>query len=151
MATKYAENLLSTRYLKGTLEDITWNYQGLVTIAQAPGAEQDSNIQVRRKLAEVKLHLARANSLFHNREFQKALDEYKVTQGLVYGLIQPSFNPDLSLNPTLTLPLQTVNRGDPRPALRSIHFRTPLFVARAGPASPRSITGAVSRLRSLRP
>ncbi len=105
MATVHAENLLSTRYLKGTLEDITWNYQGLVALEEAPDAQQDSNIQVRRKLAEVKLHLARANSLFNKREFQTALNEYKVTQGLVYSLIQPSFNPDLSLNPKLTLPI----------------------------------------------
>lgn len=105
MATKYPENLLSTRYVKGTLDDISWSYQSLAGLAEAPGADKDSNVQTRRKLAEIKFHFARANSFFYTRKFQQALDEYKVTQGLVYGLIQPSFNPDLSLNPALILPL----------------------------------------------
>src|SRR5829696_7529365 len=105
MVTKFPENVLSTRYVKGTLDDIAWSYQGLVELSQAPGADKDSNTHTRRKLAEIKLHFARANSLFYGRQFQKALDEYKIAQGLVYGLIQPSFNPNLSLNPKLVLPI----------------------------------------------
>jgi hypothetical protein len=105
MAAKFVENLLSTRYINGTLADLSWKYQGLVDLSQR-GTGKDGNIESRRKLAEIQLHLARANSLFQARQFQRALDEYKVTQGLVFGLIQPSFNPDLSLHPKLNLPMQ---------------------------------------------
>jgi hypothetical protein len=106
MATRFSENLLSTRYVKGTLEEISSGYESLVRVAHAPEAEKDGNIQARRQLAEIKFHLARANSLFDKRVFQKALDEYKVTQGLVYGLVQPSFSPDVTLNPQITLPVE---------------------------------------------
>jgi hypothetical protein len=105
MATMHAENLLSTRYVKGTVEEISSRYEGLLVLAQAPGAEVDSNVQARSKLAEIELHLARANSLFQKRKFQGGLAEYKVTQGLVYGLMQPRFNPDLSLNPQVKFPV----------------------------------------------
>lgn len=74
----------------------------LSNLAIASG--DDNNLQSRRKLAEVRLLLARANAEFRAGRYQAALDLFKQLRSTVYGLIQPSFSPDMYRNPSLRLP-----------------------------------------------
>ncbi|MCC7209505.1 MAG: hypothetical protein IT323_19505 [Anaerolineae bacterium] len=57
------------------------------------------------KVAEVQSHLSTANSLFLNRRYQPAIDEYKLVQGLIYNLITPRFNPWDALRAGVVMPV----------------------------------------------
>ncbi|MEV0117662.1 hypothetical protein AB0H77_31235 [Streptomyces sp. NPDC050844] len=105
MAT-FAENTLSIRDLSASVGTLTWQHDRLTDLVQTPAGETSEDLKARQRLVEIKLHLAKANEYFYAREFGKALDEYLVTQGLVYALVQPSFERDVTGHPELILPLQ---------------------------------------------
>ncbi|WP_310620349.1 Tc toxin subunit A-related protein [Flexibacterium corallicola] len=102
---KHLENFLSVSAIKGTVE--TYEKEVAVLVDQlrdTPPSKGDG--KSRERLARIRLQLAKANRAFAKRNYQKALDEYKKLQGLIYNLIQPSFIPILATNPIFAAPLE---------------------------------------------
>ncbi len=102
----HLDNLMSVASIKGTVAEHSAHFDNLVSILQAD-PEPDANLKSRHKLAQVRMILARANRNFQRGRYQRALRGYRRLQGLIYGLLQPSFNPDVFLNPSLAIPLDT--------------------------------------------
>ena len=103
---KHLDNLMSVASIKGTVTDHTAHFDNLVSVLQAD-PEPDANLKSRHKLAQIRMILARANRNFQRGRYQRALRGYRRLQGLIYGLLQPSFNPDIVFNPSLVIPLDT--------------------------------------------
>lgn len=102
----HLDNLMSVSSIKGTVAEHTAHFDNLVSVLQAD-PNPDANLKSRHKLAQIRVILARANRNFDKGRYQRALRGYRRLQGLVYGLLQPSFNPDMYLNPSLAIPMDT--------------------------------------------
>ena len=102
----HLDNLMSVASIKGTVEDHTAHFDNLASVLQID-PEPDANLKSRHKLAQIRMILARANRNFQRGRYQRALRGYRRLQGLIYGLLQPSFNPDVVFNPSLAIPLDT--------------------------------------------
>jgi len=101
---KHPENFITYRYVKNSYEELIAEYAGLVTLSEV-GKKADKNIESQKKITKIQVHFAKANSLYYAGKYQKALDEYKLTHGLIYENMNPSFSGDLARNPNVVLPL----------------------------------------------
>lgn len=101
---KHPENFITYRYVKNSYEELIEEYEGLVALSKE-GKKADKNIESQKKITKIQAHFAKANSLYYAGKYQKALDEYKLTHGLIYESMNPSFSGDLARNPDVVLPL----------------------------------------------
>lgn len=101
---KHPENFITYRYVKNSYEELITEYEGLVALSEV-GKKADKNIVSQKKITKIQVHFAKANSLYYAGKYQNALDEYKLTHGLIYESMNPSFSGDLARNPNVVLPL----------------------------------------------
>ena len=101
----FAQDLLSVRDLNISLPELTRRREALEVAVPPVAPGQDGDLHARLTLLRIKEQLATANKSFYARQFQKALQEYQSVQALVYVLLQPSLDPDLSGHPGLELPM----------------------------------------------
>jgi tetratricopeptide (TPR) repeat protein len=57
------------------------------------------------RASEIEYHMARGDEQFYKRHYFEALKEYKLALGLMYQLVEPSFNPFTALGPDIRLPV----------------------------------------------
>ncbi len=58
------------------------------------------------KLSDIEYHLTRGHELFHQRRYQEALREYKITHASIYQLVEPSFTPEVAQGSDVNLPVR---------------------------------------------
>src|SRR5262245_13703386 len=57
------------------------------------------------KVAMVELHLAKGHEHYRARRYGEALGEYRLAEGLLFSLVQPSFDPRVALGIDVLLPV----------------------------------------------
>ena len=91
MSYNYPENYLSIRWKRLSASAIATEFASLSQIAELNDTEIKANLEAKRKLLEIEYHLTNAHELYFKKQYQLAIDEYKLTQGLIYQLLQPDF------------------------------------------------------------
>jgi tetratricopeptide (TPR) repeat protein len=57
------------------------------------------------RATEIEYHMARGDEQYYKRHYFEALKEYKLALGLIYQLVEPSFNPTVAVGPEFQFPL----------------------------------------------
>jgi hypothetical protein len=127
MTDKYPENYLTIRWQRLPTALIAMEHANLSQLSIVSGTEVNANVESQRKLLEFELHLTNAHELYFKRQYQQAIDEYKLTQGLIYQMLNPSFPIAIAhraeikflldtrlFSPLLTASLEFVEALDPR-------------------------------------
>lgn len=98
MAIKYAENYVTVRWQRQDYASIAARYEGLVAVGDVTRVPE-------QKLLEVEQHLAAAHEHYFSCRYLKAIDEYKLAQGLIYKLLTPSFTLEIATQPGVKIPI----------------------------------------------
>ena len=101
---KHPENFISHRFVQSSYENLQLEYLELDRLSKSSDTT-DKNIESRKKITKIQSHFAKANNLYYSKKYKKALDEYKLTQGLIYQSMNPTFSGRLAINPNVVLPL----------------------------------------------
>lgn len=102
MTIKYPENYITIRDMRQSSAILSEEMEDIMRLSKV---DNDADLLARLKMLEIKLHLAKANELYHKGQYQNALMEYKIVQGLIYTLLQPSVPKNIGLKPEVSFPV----------------------------------------------
>lgn len=103
MKINYPENYLTIRNMRQPAIEITKEIEHL--LQESEGKQEDSDLQSQKQLLEIKQHLVQAHELYFKRQYQKAIEKYKLAQGEIYRILHPTIPKEILNNPEAIYPV----------------------------------------------
>lgn len=103
MTAKFPENFITLRWQRLPAALVSAELASLIALRKDDTA--DANLASRQQLLEIEQHLCKAHELYLKQQYQAAVDEYKLTQGILYQLLIASFPLAAARRPAIVFPL----------------------------------------------
>ncbi|PEZ06746.1 hypothetical protein CN326_09720 [Bacillus sp. AFS018417] len=105
MMIEYPENYVSVRNIRQSVSACSEEIENLSKNYGGGCPQEEADFQSRRKLLEIKRHLAQAHEFYLKSQYQKAIEEYKLAQGTIYRLLDPSVPEEICCRPEVQFPV----------------------------------------------
>jgi Tc toxin complex TcA C-terminal TcB-binding domain len=96
------------------------------------------------RASEIEYHMARGDEQFYKRHYFEALKEYKLALGLMYQLVEPSFNPLTAIGSDIRLPVSAALFEPMTATVLSVFDRSPDSVPQIAVTPPTSVDPILS-------
>jgi tetratricopeptide (TPR) repeat protein len=140
---KFEESFYTYRYQRMPAEALLAEYQ----------AFQQRDEKATARVAEIEYHLAQGNEYFHRRRYYDALREYKIAEGLMYQLVEPTFDHRAALGRDVLLSVNSRLFNPIMETVLTVIERTPDTVPPVvvGPPNPIDpvVSGSLGAYRDL--
>lgn len=101
----HPENYLTLRYQRLDTALIAAEYVNLAQLSKVGDSKVDTTVESQKKLLEIEQHLTQAHTLYFKRQYQQAIDEYKITQNLIYRMLFPGLSKAVARRPEIEYPI----------------------------------------------